>query len=137
MAGRNETFLRGAHFDDPNTPRSMEHSQHAKNHARPSGIDPRVGTMFKHGQGTPPTHGGMHTKSAAGHLAFAGGDLKSAVESGSVGPGIGDMLPATPKVFPEVATAYGMRGNLDAQIGKRILAEARGTHPNGLPKLRK
>jgi hypothetical protein len=133
MAGRNKTFLNGPHFGDME---STQGSQHAANHARASGIDPRVGTVHKHGQGTVPVHGGMHTKTKAGHLAFAGGDMKSAVESGSVGPNpLTSKLAPLPKVFSDPPAVIGQRSRTNEAMASPGVNIARTRSPDHMAGL--
>lgn len=78
-------------------------------------------------------HDGMHTRVSnigdrAGLTRVGGGDMKSALTSGSVGPGLGDMLPARPKVFADTKVTPGMRSRtsdgLNHDLGRAIIGEA-------------
>lgn len=140
MAGKNTTFLSGAHFDDPNSPRKFEHDVHAARNARPDlKVNPRVGGQHKIGQGTPPTHQGM-THMSQGALHVGGGDIKSALQSGSIGS-LGAQLPKAPKIFPDTKPVVGQRSRtanhevgpssnhlgghgLDHELGRQILDQA-------------
>ena len=62
------------------------------------------------------------------HLTrVGGGDMKSALTSGAVGPGLGDMLPARPKVFPDTKVTPGIRsrtsGGLNHDLGRAIIGK--------------
>ena len=86
-------------------------------------------------------HYGMVTTTRHdGKMRVGGGDMASALSSGSVGPALGDMLQARPKVFADTKPIPGMRNRispdrgLDHDLGRAILAAAVGNHSNGLPK---
>lgn len=158
MAGSKETYLRGAHFEHPSgdqAPRAFEHARHKANHARPAPhpstgfthIDPRVGAPKNDHHA--PIHGGMHTRAKTGdHLAFAGGNIKSALESGAVGPSIGDHLSGYPKphdggaapIHPSMASAAKrsvVPVDVMHELGRKILATAVGPNRDGTPRVRK
>jgi len=146
MAGSNTTFLRGAHFKPAEpSPREVEHAKHnADKHSIA-----RASTVAKTSGGAAPIHGGMHTKAKTGdHLAFAGGNIKSALESGSVGPSIGDVLTGYPKnhdggaspIHPSMASAAKrsvIPFEMMHELGRKILDTATGPDRNGMPRVRR
>jgi hypothetical protein len=120
---------------DPNpNSRDVEHASHKFHHARPQGIDPLTSGQPKHATGSAANvrpHGGMVSKTHYGALVTGGGDLKSALAAGSVGPNIGDMLAPPPKTLAPVAIVFGQRSRtsnhtteVHAALGKAILAAA-------------
>jgi len=135
MAGKNNTFLNGPHLEDARSTRDVEFSQHAANHARASGIDPRVGTTHKHGQGTVPVHGGMHTKTSTGAYA-TGGHGKSLADGGQVGANpLDSFMQPAPKVFPDPKAVIGQRsrtGEAMASPGVNIARTRGADHMAGL-----
>jgi len=126
-------------------PRAIEHTAHVEHSAR-GGIDPRVGSRPKF-ESAPKIHGGMVTRTRDGNVQHGGGDLHSALQSGSVG-GLGDQLNCPPKNFGTAPASPGMRSRTarcevgagfvhggqstnhmgasghDVELGKAILREA-------------
>ena len=122
---------------------------------------PAVDIQPRHGRGKFSTavavHSGMKTTTRHdGVMRVGGGDMASALSSGSVGPALGDMLSPTPKAFPDPAPAFGQRSRtntdiegrkpgenfhinrgrgLDHDLGRAILDQAAGPHPNGLSRI--
>jgi hypothetical protein len=135
MAGRNKTFLNGPGF---NAPAGTAGSQHAVNHARAHGVDPRVGTVHKHGQGVVPVHAGMVTKTKSGAFA-TGGHAKSLADGGQIGANpLHSFLQPAPKVFKDPPAVVGQRsrnGEAMASPGVNVKRTAGPDHMQSLHAL--
>lgn len=135
MAGRNQTFLNSPHLEDARSTRDVEFSQHAANHERASGIDPRVGTTHKHGQGTVPIHGGMISKTSTGAYATGGHD-KSLADGGQVGANpLDSFMQPAPKVFPDPPAVIGQRSRTGEAMASPGVNFARTSGPDHMARM--